>query len=57
MIPRIAARLAFASLLVFAVLDTTTASNFSDWGPPTNLGPVVNSAFGDDGPTISPGCF
>jgi hypothetical protein len=26
---------------------------FSDWSAPVNLGPVVNSAFGDAGPTIS----
>lgn len=53
MTSRLATRLALASLLVLAVLDTTTASNFSDWGPPANLGPVVNSEFGDDGPTMS----
>ncbi len=29
------------------------AAKFSDWSAPVNLGPVVNSGFGDQGPAIS----
>jgi hypothetical protein len=35
-----------ASLLV-------AAPQFSEWAPPVNLGPPINSAFNDDGPTLS----
>jgi WD40-like Beta Propeller Repeat len=31
----------------------TAAPKFSDWGEPTNLGCQINSAFGEQGPTIS----
>jgi WD40 repeat protein len=44
--------------LVLACLPLSTstpvaAPNFSDWGSPTNLGPIVNSPFLDGGPALS----
>ncbi len=40
----------FLSLIVSY---TTAQPQYSDWSAPVNLGPVVNSAFNDAGPTIS----
>jgi len=33
---------------------TTRATVHDDWGAPTSLGPVINTAYDDYGPTISP---
>jgi Tol biopolymer transport system component len=33
--------------------DRPTSTHFSDWSEPVNLGPVVNSAFPDQNPTLS----
>ena len=43
------------ALLVLAEVAYYAAApaNFSDWVPPVNLGPVVNSAFNDFGPALS----
>jgi hypothetical protein len=43
-----------AGALAGGVIATTSAQRFSDWSPPVNLGPVVNSAWEDTHPAISP---
>jgi hypothetical protein len=44
-----------AICLILVVLATQpgAAPKFSDWAPPTNLGPTINSPFQDFGPAIS----
>jgi len=50
-----------ASLLVAAAalsiaasaVPSTARDKFGPWGPPVNLGPIVNSQYNDDRPTIS----
>lgn len=46
---------AAVGFIVVVIVSTlmTAEPGFSDWSAPVNLGPVVNSAFGDAGPTIS----
>src|SRR3989449_3143930 len=39
--------------LVMAQAPSAQAQMFSDWSAPVNLGPVINSAFSDQGPAIS----
>jgi len=44
----------FVSLLaVYIAVPAASAQRFTDWGPPENLGPVVNSTFNDQHPAIS----
>jgi hypothetical protein len=50
-IPRIA--LAGVVLLTFLASTPTAEPNFSDWSAPVNLGPVINSAFNEQGPALS----
>ena len=48
-------RVALTALGLFLVLASfpSAAPNFSDWSAPVNLGPVVNSPFGDSTPAVS----
>ena len=39
--------------LVMAQSPSAHAQKYSDWAAPINLGPVINSAFSDQGPAIS----
>src|SRR3990170_6726143 len=39
--------------VLMASSNAGAAPKFSDWSAPTNLGPIVNSAFRDAGPAIS----
>jgi len=39
--------------LVMTQQPAAHAQNYSDWSQPVNLGPIVNSAFSDQGPAIS----
>src|SRR2546422_160022 len=39
--------------LVITQAPSARAQRFSDWSAPVNLGPVINSAFSDQGPAIS----
>lgn len=39
--------------VLLAVSSPTAAPDFSDWSAPVNLGPNVNSAFGDTAPAVS----
>src|SRR6266850_954946 len=39
--------------LVIAQAPSAHAQRYSDWSAPANLGPVINSAFSDQGPAIS----
>jgi hypothetical protein len=50
--PGIASLLALV-LTAVIVTPAAAAPNFSDWGPPGNLGCVVNSPFEDSGPALS----
>ena len=45
--------LIFVVLLALLVSYTMAQPEFSDWSAPVNLGPVVNSAFGETAPAIS----
>lgn len=42
-----------ALLMMMIAAGTVRARQFSGWSAPVNLGPVVNSPFGDFFPTIS----
>ena len=42
-----------ACALMFVVLPATAMAQFTDWSVPVNLGPVVNSPYGDSCVTIS----
>jgi hypothetical protein len=46
---------ALTALLALALVghDTAAVSKFSDWSPPVNIGPIVNSSFADFGPAVS----
>ena len=46
-------RLVGAIVLVSAVTASSRAQRYSDWSPPINLGPTVNSTSTDRGPAIS----
>jgi hypothetical protein len=46
-------RSTMALFMMLIAVGPARAQQFSDWSPPINLGPVVNSAFGDFFPTIS----
>jgi Tol biopolymer transport system component len=52
-------RLSFRPFLVLTLLvsvfgiPSAHAQKYSDWSAPVNLGPVINSAFSDQGPAIS----
>lgn len=48
-------RSVLTAALLFALLASypTAAPNYSDWSPPLNLGPVVNSPYNDAGPAMS----
>lgn len=39
--------------LVIALVPSASAWRSSDWSPPVNLGPIINSAYDDGGPAIS----
>ena len=43
-----------AGVVAGGLIATTSAQQFTDWSPPVNLGPVVNSSFNDQHPAISP---
>ena len=43
----------FSVVALVSTLVVRAQPRFSDWSAPTNLGPVVNSAFNDSGPTLS----
>jgi hypothetical protein len=46
--------IAFASLIfVIALASAVSAQEFSDWSPPVNLGPLLNSAVNENHPAIS----
>ena len=40
-------------LVAGLALPSAHAQKYSDWSPPVSLGPVINSAFSDQGPAIS----
>jgi len=40
-------------VLIMAQAPSVQAQKYSDWSAPVNLGPVINSAFSDQGPAIS----
>ena len=44
---------AMICLVGLAASRPGAAPKFSDWAPPTNLGPAINSPFGEVGPAIS----
>ena len=46
------AAVGFTVVMIVSTL-MTAEPEFSDWSAPVNLGPVVNSAFGDAAPTVS----
>lgn len=43
-----------AALVATGPIRPTAAQQFTDWSPPVNLGPIVNSSFNDQHPAISP---
>ncbi len=43
----------FAWLAALALAPLATAQRFSDWGPPVNLGPTINSKYNEQRPAIS----
>jgi len=47
--------LLFGGMLVLVLIQAplTHAQKYSDWSAPVNLGPLINSAFSDQGPAIS----
>ena len=45
--------LLFALVVVLASMVGADTQKFSDWSTPVNLGPTVNSPFGEAGPAIS----
>ena len=47
------ASLVAVSVMLIASSNAVGAPKYSDWSTPTNLGPIVNSAFVDGGPAIS----
>lgn len=49
----IAASAALTVLLVHSAPAAQACGNFGDWGPPVNLGPLVNSTAADQHPAIS----
>jgi hypothetical protein len=52
---RAKSRTSSATVALIALLAiATSAKDFSSWSPPVNLGPLVNSAFDDMHPAISP---
>ena len=42
-----------ALALVIAQASSAQAQKYSDWSVPVNLGPVINSTFGEQGPAVS----
>jgi hypothetical protein len=53
--PHLALTLLVGGMLALVVGQTPSAQaqKYSDWSVPVNLGPVINSAFSDQGPAIS----
>ena len=50
----IVAAVGFVVVVVLSQLSYTTAQpHFSDWSAPVNLGPVINTAANETGPTLS----
>ncbi len=47
--------IAFGGMLALVIAQAPSAhgQRYSDWSAPVNLGPVINSAFSDQGPAIS----
>jgi hypothetical protein len=52
-VPRRTLFCAFVTLFAFLASYLMAQPDFSDWSAPTNLGPVINSAFRDVAPAIS----
>src|SRR5438034_6176124 len=50
---RITSNAIFALLLALGASGLLAAQGFSEWSPPVNLGPTVNSGFIDAGPALS----
>ena len=50
---RAASKATFALLITLAAPLLLAAPRFSDWSPPVNLGPSINSDFNDAGPALS----
>ena len=50
---RITSKAAFALLLALGASRLLAAPEFSEWSPPVNLGPTVNTGFIDAGPALS----
>src|SRR3989442_8393823 len=50
---RITYKAIFALVLGLAASRGLAAPPFSEWSPPVNLGPAINSTFNDDGPALS----
>jgi hypothetical protein len=50
---RITSKAIFALLLALGASVLLAAPEFSDWSPPVNLGPTVNTGFIDAGPILS----
>jgi hypothetical protein len=50
---RAASKATFALLLALAAPLLLAAPHFSDWSPPVNLGPSINSGFNDTAPALS----
>src|SRR5215471_12296347 len=49
----VAAAAGLTAFVVRAAPPAAANGNYSDWGPPVNLGPVVNSTSADQHPAIS----
>lgn len=50
---RFVSKTAFILLLALAASVLPAAPRYSEWSPPVNLGPSINSAFNDAGPALS----
>ena len=50
---RITSKAIFALLLALGASGLLAAPSFSEWSPPVNLGPTVNTGFIDAGPALS----
>jgi Tol biopolymer transport system component len=50
---RITSKAIFALLLALGASVLLAAPEFSDWSPPVNLGPTINTGFNDAGPALS----
>ena len=50
---RISSKAIFALLLALGASRLLAAPEFSEWSPPVNLGPTVNTGFIDAGPALS----